>query len=191
CSCWSGPASCLGPCDCCCLAHGMWRSPNLHILQRSVRRRRRKPPAIMAVPMMISISIQTSAPTGRLSCSTKRWTGAAGLGYEIDFKKFRYCFGWRPFHLDDVSFFSDPETNRHFIAKLVNLALDQHNKENKTSLELGKILIANFHPSCGLTFYLSFEVNDPSDGNQTKPYRAVVRYFPGDIEVVSCNPKDS
>ncbi|KAJ0234805.1 Cystatin/monellin superfamily protein [Hirschfeldia incana] len=110
-------------------------------------------------------------------------------GYEIDFKKFRYCFGWRPFHLDDVSFFSDPETNRHFVAKLVNLALDQHNEEKKTSLELGKILIANFHPSCGMTFYISFEVNDPSD-SQTKPYRAVVRYFPGDIEVISCNPKE-
>ncbi|KAG2310178.1 hypothetical protein Bca4012_024679 [Brassica carinata] len=112
----------------------------------------------------------------------------SGGGYEIDFKKFRYCFGWRPFVLDDISFFSDPETNRHFIAKLAKLALDQHNQEKGTSLELGKILIANFHPSCAMTFYLSFEINDPSD-NQTKPYRAVVRYLPGDIEVVSCNPK--
>ncbi|KAJ0234804.1 Cystatin/monellin superfamily protein [Hirschfeldia incana] len=141
----------------------------------------------MAV-QMIPISIRRIAPTGRWSCLTKSWIGA-GLGYEIDFKKFRYCFGWRPFHLDDVSFFSDPETNRHFVAKLVNLALDQHNEEKKTSLELGKILIANFHPSCGMTFYISFEVNDPSD-SQTKPYRAVVRYFPGDIEVISCNPKE-
>ena len=39
-----------------------------------------------------------------------------GGGYEIDFKKFRYCFGWRSFNLDDISSFSDPETNRHFVA---------------------------------------------------------------------------
>lgn len=35
-------------------------------------------------------------------------------------------------------------------------------------LELGKILITNFHPSCEMTFYISFQVNDPSD-NQTNP----------------------
>ncbi|CAH8324361.1 unnamed protein product [Eruca vesicaria subsp. sativa] len=114
----------------------------------------------------------------------------SGGGFEIDFKKFRYCFGWRPFDLDAVSLSSEPETNRHFIAKLANLALNQHNEKRGTSLELGKILIANFHPSCGVTFYISFQVNDPSDGNQIKPYRAVVRYLPGDIEVISCKPKD-
>ncbi|CAN7037338.1 hypothetical protein IGI04_004401 [Brassica rapa subsp. trilocularis] len=112
-----------------------------------------------------------------------------GGGFEIDFKKFRYCFGWRPLDLDDSTMVDEPETNRDFIATLVNLALTKYNADKGTSLELGKILIANFHPSCAVTFYISFQVNDPSDGNQTKPYRAVVRYFPGDIEVVSCNPK--
>ncbi|KAJ4911648.1 Cystatin/monellin superfamily protein [Raphanus sativus] len=116
----------------------------------------------------------------------------SGGGYEIDFKKFRYCFGWRSLDLDDSTMVDEPETNRDFVATLVNLALTKTNTERGTSLELGKILIANYHPSCAVTFYLSFEVNDPtSDGNQTKPYRAVVRYFPGDIEVVSCNPKES
>ncbi|KAF8081923.1 hypothetical protein N665_0856s0012 [Sinapis alba] len=111
-----------------------------------------------------------------------------GGGYEIDFKKFRYCFGWKQLNLDDSTMVDEPETNRDFIATLANLALTKHNTERGTSLELGKILIANFHLSCGFSFYISFQVNDPSD-NQTKPYRAVVRYFPGDIEVVSCNPK--
>ncbi|KAG2310173.1 hypothetical protein Bca4012_024676 [Brassica carinata] len=113
-----------------------------------------------------------------------------GRGYEIDFKKFRYCLGWRSFNLDDISLFSEPETSRRFIAKLANPALTKYNEGRGTSLELGKILIATFHPSCGMTFYISFQVNDPSD-NQTKSYRSVVRYFPGDIEVVSCNPKES
>ncbi|KAG2279393.1 hypothetical protein Bca52824_050613 [Brassica carinata] len=112
-----------------------------------------------------------------------------GGGFEIDFKKFRYCFGWRPLDLDDSTMVDEPETNRDFIATLVNMALTKHNEERGASLELGKVLIANFHPSCAVTFYISFQVNDPSDGNQTKPYRAVVRYFPGDIEVVSCYPK--
>ncbi|CAH8324355.1 unnamed protein product [Eruca vesicaria subsp. sativa] len=116
-----------------------------------------------------------------------------GGGYEIDFKKFRYCFGWKPLDLDDSNMVDEPETNRDFIAMLANLALTKYNAEKGTSFELGKILIANFHLSCGFTFYISFQVNDPSEevGNQTKPYRAVVRYFPGDIEVISCNPKDS
>ncbi|CAN6846880.1 BnaC02g02470D [Brassica napus] len=147
---------------------------------------RRKRPAITAVRR---ISIPTSAPTRRCTCSTKSWIGSAGLGFEIDFKKFRYCFGWRPLDLDDSTMVDEPETNRDFIATLVNMALTKHNEERGASLELGKVLIANFHPSCAVTFYISFQVNDPSDGNQTKPYRAVVRYFPGDIEVVSCYPK--
>ncbi|EOA22334.1 hypothetical protein CARUB_v10002941mg [Capsella rubella] len=59
-----------------------------------------------------------------------------------------------------------------------------------TSLEVDKILSANFHPSAGVTYYISFQVSDPSDANhQTKPYRAVVRYGTGDIDVRSCEPK--
>ncbi|KAG2310031.1 hypothetical protein Bca52824_021588 [Brassica carinata] len=148
-----------------------------------------------------------------------------GGGYEIDFNKFRYCFGWKPLDLDDggtcflttykagnfefsgefsghtggclrrinssFTMVDEPETNRDFIATLANLVLTNHNEKelSGTNLELGNILIANFHLSCGFSFYISFQVNDPSD-NQTKPYRAVVRYFPGEIEVVSCNPKD-
>ncbi|KAJ0234803.1 Cystatin/monellin superfamily protein [Hirschfeldia incana] len=111
-------------------------------------------------------------------------------GYEIDFKKFRYCFGWSQLNLNVSTMIDEPETNRDFIAKLANMALTKHNADRGTSLELGKILIANYHPSCAITLYISFQVNDPSDGNQTKPYRAVVRYLPGDIEVVSCNPKN-
>uniref|UniRef100_A0A0D3AHU9 Uncharacterized protein n=1 Tax=Brassica oleracea var. oleracea TaxID=109376 RepID=A0A0D3AHU9_BRAOL len=66
-----------------------------------------------------------------------------GGGYEIDFKKFRYCFG------------------------------------NKLPSILWNDIL----------HLIPFQVNDTSD-NLTKPYRAVVRYFPGDIEVVSCNPKE-
>ncbi|KAJ0234800.1 hypothetical protein HA466_0269400 [Hirschfeldia incana] len=113
-----------------------------------------------------------------------------GGGFEIDFKKFLYCFGWRSLDLDDSTMVDEPETNRDLIATLVNLALTKHNAERGTSLVLGKILIANYHPSCAVTFYLSFQVNDPSNDNKTKPYRAVVRYLPGDIEVVSCSPKE-
>ncbi|ESQ40416.1 hypothetical protein EUTSA_v10015607mg [Eutrema salsugineum] len=112
-------------------------------------------------------------------------------GFEIDFAKLSFSFEWKPLDLDDSTMVDDPETNRDFIAMLANLALTQHNAERNTSLELVKVLRANFHPSAGATFYISFEVKeDPSeDGNQTKPYRAVVRYLPRDMEVVSCFPK--
>ncbi|KAL0680603.1 hypothetical protein Bca4012_047450 [Brassica carinata] len=52
-----------------------------------------------------------------------------GGGFEIDFKKFRYCFGWRPLDLDDSTMVDEPETNRDFIATLVNMALTKHNEE--------------------------------------------------------------
>nr|VDD18363.1 unnamed protein product [Brassica oleracea] len=67
-----------------------------------------------------------------------------GGGYEIDFKKFRYCFDF--------------------------------------DCQLSSILWNDI--------LHSFQINDTSD-NLTKPFRTVVRYFPGDIEVVSCNPKEN
>ncbi|XP_023637319.1 uncharacterized protein LOC111830152 [Capsella rubella] len=113
-------------------------------------------------------------------------------GFEIDFSKLSFCFAWQPLDLDDSTMVDEPQTNRDFIAMLSELALIKHNSDNGTRLELGKILRANFHPSAGITLYISFEVNDPSDDNQTtKPYRAVVRYLAGDIEVHSCKPKPS
>ncbi|CAH8270095.1 unnamed protein product [Arabidopsis lyrata] len=113
-------------------------------------------------------------------------------GFEIDFSKLNFCFDWKALDLDDSTMVDEPETNRDFIAMLSNQALTKHNADNGTSLELGKVLRANFHPSAGITLYISFQVNDLSDANrQTKPYRAVVRYLPGDIEVCSCKPKPS
>ncbi|CAA7033867.1 unnamed protein product [Microthlaspi erraticum] len=110
-------------------------------------------------------------------------------GFEMDFSKLTYCSSWKQLDLDDTTMADEPETNRELIAKFAKLALTKHNAEMDTSLELGNILRANYHPSAGVTLYISFEVNDPYDGNQTKPYRAVVRYFPGDIEVASCFPR--
>ncbi|XP_010452408.1 PREDICTED: uncharacterized protein LOC104734510 [Camelina sativa] len=109
-------------------------------------------------------------------------------GFEIDFSKLSYCGSWQPMDLDDT-WADEPQTNRDFIARLSNMALTKHNAENGTA----KVLRANFHPSAGITLYIFFEVNDPSDdANQTKPYRAVVRYLPEyDIEVHSCKPKPS
>ncbi|CAH8268440.1 unnamed protein product [Arabidopsis lyrata] len=113
-----------------------------------------------------------------------------GGGFEIDFSKFRNCFDWQSLDLDDSTMADEPETNRDLMTMLSNRALAKHNDENGTSLELGKILRANFHPSSGVTYYISFEVNDPSDGNQTKPYQAVVRHdIAGNARVISCNPK--
>ncbi|CAL9246570.1 unnamed protein product [Arabidopsis halleri] len=115
-----------------------------------------------------------------------------GGGFEIDFSKFPDYFksNWQPLDLDDSTMADEPETNRDLMTMLSNRALTKHNAEYGTSLELGKILRANFHPSCGVTYYISFEVNDPSDGNQTKPYRAVVCHdFAGNAIVRSCNPK--
>ncbi|CAE6076067.1 unnamed protein product [Arabidopsis arenosa] len=110
-----------------------------------------------------------------------------GGGYEIDFSKFRNCFDWQSLDLDDIEM---ADENRDLMAMLSNRALAKLNDENGTSLELGKILRANFHPSAGSTYYISFEVNDPSDGNQTKPYQAVVfHHFAGNVRVRSCNPK--
>uniref|UniRef100_A0A1J3H0M6 Cystatin domain-containing protein n=1 Tax=Noccaea caerulescens TaxID=107243 RepID=A0A1J3H0M6_NOCCA len=107
----------------------------------------------------------------------------------MDFSKLTYCSSWKQLDLDDSTMVKEPETNREFIATLANLALTKHNAEYQTSLELGKILRANFYLAAGPVFHISFEVNDPSDDNQTIPYRAVVRYLPGDIEVASCFPR--
>ncbi|CAA7033869.1 unnamed protein product [Microthlaspi erraticum] len=110
-------------------------------------------------------------------------------GFEIDFSKLTYCSSWKQLDLDDSTMVKEPETNREFIAKLAKLALTKHNAEMQTSLELGKILRANFYLAAGPVFHISFQVNDPSQGNQTVPYRAVVRYLPGDTEVGSCFPR--
>ncbi|EFH49449.1 predicted protein [Arabidopsis lyrata subsp. lyrata] len=49
------------------------------------------------------------------------------------------------------------------MAMLSNRALTEYNVDNGTNLELSKVLRVNFHQSAGITFYISFEVNDPSD----------------------------
>uniref|UniRef100_A0A1J3K223 Cystatin domain-containing protein n=1 Tax=Noccaea caerulescens TaxID=107243 RepID=A0A1J3K223_NOCCA len=105
-------------------------------------------------------------------------------GFDMDFSKLTYCSSWKQLDLDDSTMVDEPETNREFIATLANLALTKHNAEYQTSLELGKILLrANFYLAAGPVFHISFEVNDPSDDNQTIPCRAVVRY------VASCFPR--
>ncbi|VVB13277.1 unnamed protein product [Arabis nemorensis] len=145
----------------------MRRDPIL-LIPRNVKRRKRQPPttAIRTIPI---------------------W------GYEMDFSKFTFCFDWQQLDLDDDTWIEedkpDQTNNRDLIAMLCNVALAKYNVEKNTKLELSKVLRANFHPSAAATFYISFEVSDPFDGNQTKPYRAVVGYFPGRILVDSCNPR--
>ncbi|KAG7554150.1 Translation protein SH3-like domain superfamily [Arabidopsis suecica] len=74
---------------------------------------------------------------------------------------------------------------------LSNMAISYYNDKTDTSLELVKVLRANFHPSAAITLYITFEANDPKDGNQTKRYQAVVLYLSFDIEVCSCKPEPS
>ncbi|CAN8298139.1 unnamed protein product [Cochlearia groenlandica] len=110
-------------------------------------------------------------------------------GFEIDFEKVGYLYDWNKVDLDDCTM-SSVQTNIELITMLSDMALKKHNAETNSRLELGKILRANYHPSGGVTFYISFQVNDPSNG-KTKPYQAKVRYLPCDMEVLSCRPKPS
>ncbi|KFK26111.1 hypothetical protein AALP_AA8G204200 [Arabis alpina] len=116
-------------------------------------------------------------------------------GFEMDFSKFTFCFDWKQLDLEDDDWVQknnpDQTNNRDLIAMLCNVALTKHNEEKGTNLKLGQVLNANYHLAAAVTFYISFQVIDPCDGNQTKPYRAVVGYLPGRILVKSCNPRPS
>ena len=113
-------------------------------------------------------------------------------GFDVDFSKVRHRFGRGAVHLDDDNMVSEPhETNRDLLNRLSNMAISFYNDKTGIKLELVKVLRANFHPSAAITLYITFEANDPSDGNQTKRYQAVVRYLSFDIEVCSCNHEPS
>ncbi|CAH2077404.1 unnamed protein product [Thlaspi arvense] len=110
-------------------------------------------------------------------------------GFDVDFSKLRHTFGAGAVDLDDDDLVDEHDTNRDLLNMLSEMAISYYKEETDTSLELVKVLRANFHPSAAITLFITFEANDLSDGNQTKLYQAVVRYLPVDIEVCSCWPK--
>ncbi|KAF8095764.1 hypothetical protein N665_0323s0030 [Sinapis alba] len=111
--------------------------------------------------------------------------------FDIDFSKLRYKFETGAVDLDDDDLVLDPDdTNLALLNRLTNLAISYYNDKTDISLEFVKVLKANYHPSAGVTYYITFQANDTSDGNQTtKLYQAVVRYLPSNTEVISCSPK--
>ncbi|XP_024012012.1 multicystatin [Eutrema salsugineum] len=111
-------------------------------------------------------------------------------GFDVDFTKLHHTFGAAAVDLDDSCLFSEPDTNRGWLDRLCGMAIAYYKEKTDTSLEYVKVLRANFHPSAGITLYITFEANDLSDGNQTKLYQAVVLYGCY-IEVCSCRPKPS
>ncbi|KAL0738691.1 hypothetical protein Bca4012_014901 [Brassica carinata] len=114
-------------------------------------------------------------------------------GFDIDFSKLRHKFETGAVDLDDDNLVHDPDdTNLALLTRLTNLAISYHKNETGISLEFVRVLKANYHPSAGVTYYITFEANDTSDGNhKTKQYQAVVRYLPCDTQVISCWPKPS
>lgn len=110
-------------------------------------------------------------------------------GFDIDFSKLRHKFDTGAVDLNDDNLVLDPDdTNLALLTRLTHLAITHHKNETGISLEFVKVLKANYHPSAGVTYYITFEAND---GNQTKQYQAVVRYLPMDTQVISCCPKPS
>uniref|UniRef100_A0A1J3ECT9 Cystatin domain-containing protein n=1 Tax=Noccaea caerulescens TaxID=107243 RepID=A0A1J3ECT9_NOCCA len=110
-------------------------------------------------------------------------------GFDVDFSKLRFTFGAGAVDLEDSDLVREPDTNRNLLNRLTEMSISYYKENTGISLELVNVLKANFHPSAAITLYITFEAIDSSDGNQTKPFHAVVRYLPRDIEVVSCRPK--
>ncbi|CAG7901816.1 unnamed protein product [Brassica rapa] len=111
-------------------------------------------------------------------------------GFNIDFSKLRHKFETGAVDLDDDDLVLDPDdTNVGLLNRLSNLAISYYNDKTDTRLELVKVLKANYHPSAGVTYYITFEASDCNQ--KTTQYQAVVRYLPRDTEVISCCPKPS
>ncbi|CAH2073218.1 unnamed protein product, partial [Thlaspi arvense] len=118
----------------------------------------------------------------------EEWTKSGG--FDVDFSKLRHTFGSGFVDPDDEDgWYGEPGTGRDFLNRLCNMAISFYKEHEKTSLELVRVLRANYHPSFAITLYITFEANDPSHGNQTKEFQCVVRYCPRDTEVYSCRPK--
>ncbi|XP_010452407.1 PREDICTED: uncharacterized protein LOC104734508 [Camelina sativa] len=117
-------------------------------------------------------------------------------GFDVDLSKLRHTFGYGSVDLDESDLVSNSEphdtNNRDFLNRISKMAISYYNERTDTSLELVKVLRANFHPSAAITLYITFEAYDIWDvNNQTKRYQAVVRYLPWDIKVCSCCPAPS
>ncbi|KAF8095765.1 hypothetical protein N665_0323s0031 [Sinapis alba] len=109
-------------------------------------------------------------------------------GFDIDFSKLRHTFETGAVDLDDDDLVLGPDdTNIALLNRLSNLAVSYFNDKTDTRLEFVKVLKANYHPSAGVTYYITFQANDCNQ--TTKQYQAVVRYLPRDTEVISCCPK--
>ncbi|CAN6841065.1 unnamed protein product, partial [Brassica oleracea] len=90
-------------------------------------------------------------------------------GFDIDFSKLRHRFETGAVDLDDDDLVPDPDdTNLALLNRLTNLAVSYYNDKTDTRLELVKVLKANYHPSAGVTYYITFEANDCNQ--KTKQY---------------------
>ncbi|XP_024015248.1 uncharacterized protein LOC112088928 [Eutrema salsugineum] len=112
-----------------------------------------------------------------------------GDGFDVDFTKLRHTFGAGAADLDSSTLVAEPDTNRALLNRLSEMAISYYKENMGTSLEFVQVSRANYHPSAAVTIYMTFEANDPSDGNQKKSFQTVTRYLPGDTEVCSCRPK--
>ncbi|KAF2562412.1 hypothetical protein F2Q70_00014065 [Brassica cretica] len=139
----------------------------------------------------------TSAPTKRCNCSTMSWIGPAGVMKSTSRNFDTVLVGdhliWMISHCLATL---KPTDTLSLISWRTWLSPSTTKKELGFVIFLWNKLGIGQDFDCQLSSILwndilhSFQINDTSD-NLTKPFRAVVRYFPGDIEVVSCNPKES
>ncbi|VVB13276.1 unnamed protein product [Arabis nemorensis] len=144
----------------------------------AIENKRHKPPSPQRLKLEEPCKFNFD-PDGDLRCFDEEWTKSGG--FDVDFSKLRDTFGAGSVDLEDDDFVypdTDDETNRDWLKTFCNMAISYYNEEKDTSLEFFKVLRANYHPSAGITLYITFEANDSLDGNQTKPYQAVVCYLP-------------
>ncbi|CAA7048418.1 unnamed protein product [Microthlaspi erraticum] len=105
--------------------------------------------------------------------------------YDFDFTRIGRYKDFNPVNFNDSTFAEEPETDEDFVGHMCKAALKKYNHDKGTNLEFARALRANFHPSAGFTFCISFEAKDASE---VKPFHARVRYLSEEFFVCDIYP---